>query len=91
MAVSHPSEKLPVNFPNFAPKLRTIPSKMRGHAHAESNHEENKGHNNTISKQHSSTAAPSNHIAVDSWGKLCEQGRLSCITRAGLAGSAAGG
>eukprot|EP00956_Cyclotella_meneghiniana_P030934 scaffold79683_cov116-Cyclotella_meneghiniana.AAC.1 len=60
--------------------------------------EENKGHNNTISKQTlcvhakpSSTAAPSNHIAVDSWGKLCELGWLSCSTRAGLAGSAAGG
>ena len=38
MALSHPSEKLPVNFPNFAPKLRTIPTKMRGHAHAQSNH-----------------------------------------------------
>ena len=44
-----------------------------------------------LNKQPSSTAAPSNHIAVDSWGKLCELGWLSCSTRAGLAGSAAGG
>eukprot|EP00956_Cyclotella_meneghiniana_P042782 scaffold249316_cov104-Cyclotella_meneghiniana.AAC.1 len=39
----------------------------------------------------SSTAAPLNHIAIDSWGELCELGWLSCSTRAGLAGSAAGG
>eukprot|EP00956_Cyclotella_meneghiniana_P011106 scaffold15528_cov48-Cyclotella_meneghiniana.AAC.2 len=34
MAISRSSEKLKVNTPNFAPILRTIPSKTKGHIQA---------------------------------------------------------